>query len=60
MQTINPNTWTNVSPSNPAGGTNEYNTMHIYDLGTGAIIRLTTTLISINSTTYESMIAEEF
>lgn len=60
VQTISPNAWTNASPSNAAGGSNEYNTMHIYDLGTGSIVRLTTTLINIGTPVYESLIVEEF
>jgi hypothetical protein len=60
LQSINPNTWTSLDPNNAAGGSNEYNTMHVYDLGTGAIVRLTTTLIGIGGGTYESLIVEEF
>lgn len=60
LQTINPNTWTSLDPNNAAGGSNEYNTMHVYDLGTGAIVRLTTTIINIGTPVYESLIVEEF
>ncbi|GAA4151675.1 hypothetical protein GCM10022217_05750 [Chryseobacterium ginsenosidimutans] len=60
VQSISPSTWTNASPSNAAGNSNEYNVMHIYDLGNGSIIRLTTTLINIGTPVYESLIVEEF
>jgi hypothetical protein len=52
------NTWTALD-DNIAGGANEYNVYHVYDLSTGTILRLTVTLSSVSGIR-ESMILEEF
>ncbi len=60
--TFTPETWSNLD-GNVAGGSTEYNTYHIYDSGTGTIIRFTCTLSNMGTTTAgirEAMIIEEF
>jgi hypothetical protein len=60
--TFTPGTWTNLD-NNIAGGAGEYNTYHVYDSSTGAIIRFTCTLSNMGTTTAgirEAMINEEF
>jgi hypothetical protein len=52
------NTWTALD-DNIAGGANEYNVYHVYDLSTGVILRLTVTLSNVSGVR-ESMILEEF
>ncbi|PIF47639.1 hypothetical protein CLU96_4706 [Chryseobacterium sp. 52] len=58
VKSIPGNTWTNLD-NNVAGGANEYNTYHVYDVTTGVIIRLTCTLSDVSGIK-ESMILEEF
>jgi hypothetical protein len=58
VKNIAVNTWTNFD-DNVAGGANEYNVYHVYDLSTGVILRLTVTLSNISGIR-ESMIVEEF
>ncbi|PIF47638.1 hypothetical protein CLU96_4705 [Chryseobacterium sp. 52] len=58
VKSIPGNTWTNLD-DNYAGGANEYNVYHVYDVTTGVIIRLTCTLSDVSGIK-ESMILEEF
>ncbi|AZB27401.1 hypothetical protein [Chryseobacterium bernardetii] len=58
VKDINPNEWTNLD-NNIAGGADEYNVYHVYDLGTGIILRFTCTLSNVSGIK-ESMILEEF
>lgn len=58
VKNITVNTWTPLDDNN-AGGANEYNVYHLYDLTTGAILRFTVTLSNVSGVR-ESMILEEF
>lgn len=58
VKSITPNMWTNLD-DNYAGGADEYNVYHVYDLETGAILRFTCTLSDVSGIK-ESMILEEF
>ncbi|REC79627.1 hypothetical protein DRF60_04235 [Chryseobacterium elymi] len=58
VKNIAVNTWTPLD-DNIAGGANEYNVYHVYDLTRGTILRLTVTLSNVSGIS-ESMILEEF
>lgn len=59
IKTIGPNNgWVDLD-NNFAGGANEYNVYHIYDITAGYILRFTCTLSNISGIR-ESMILEEF
>lgn len=58
VKNLTPGTWTALD-DNIAGGANEYNVYHVYDLSVGTILRLTVTLSSVSGIR-ESMTLEEF
>jgi hypothetical protein len=58
VKSIAPNAWTDLD-DNFAGGANEYNVYHVYDLSTGYILRFTCTLSNISGIR-QAMILEEF